>query len=988
MTKSAFFILLLILVGGAGAFFLWDRDDAVELAIVEAEAPLEDDLHPPDAAEMNATESLASGVDGVDTALPDGLAELMREEVESEVVAARILLLQVWDRKKGVPAVDTDVFFLDGFDGPELKDPFAQHWSEFAEAKGQRFKTDLNGRVELPAVTRWAMVTAQHSGAFGFAKVGRRHGKVQTITLREDETVTVRVVDEKRHPVVGAPVGIVQTIPVREQKEKWQTLMAQMKQLERAAARVEKQMRDNPALAERMASRMSGIRARQGRLKQQMVQLKGGGRKGARQRGRKKTPRVAKTPGKKQPKYTISTRPEVRARRRTDKDGVAVIRHFQIYRENARGWWPSPHVDQFEAVLLMPLSKPQSVAFSGRPVPSETIELSLPPTGSIALRTVDLDGRPYTHAVHATLGVRTKTTAPWSQIHVRKAQNESEIVFPFVGLGLEFTAQCRLDDDDFRWNLAPFMGPGNPGERVTLDLVVAPKAGMLFGRLLDVAGEPLAGLRPSFLINTSAGRLEGEDVTTDAQGRFHLPYQVRDHHRAPYRLEIRRNEVRPVAGLAMPLQGLPVGGITDLGDLRLDAFAAVAHGVVVDDRGQPVSGAVVQLQRQRDVGKNQQTRTFVDEAFVVAKTSEEGGYELFARLESARYRLRVQARNHFPFVSQDLRPGAQLDPELLRNSKVVGTVLTPAWLPSRDLRVVLQSVVDAKQRREDRIHDYMGKKFVYFDRVRPGVYSVSIRLRSFPDPILRIAALQIEPGKQDLHVLLKDLDLTSYLHRFEIAALDERGQSIKPDWPLIAGVVRPDGRLAHVGFKWRGAKVVVVSTSPQLEVWPMANGYRADRTILAPGANQLRFLKIPPVELNLPGIRRLVGEARVWIKLQSLGKTSSPQALATWDRQSGGMSRWFGGMKRREAGAILPPGDRIQIPLMLDGRYKVIAYLLGTTGKRRTRAVAVELGAVDVRLVAGAGPLRLAVDVDAKKMRDALAELTRRQATGGLNKRP
>ena len=43
----------------------------------------------------------------------------------------------------------------------------------------------------------------------------------------------------------------------------------------------------------------------------------------------------------------------------------------------------------------MPLQQAQSRPFAGRPVPTDTIELRLPPTGSIALRTVDLDGRPY-----------------------------------------------------------------------------------------------------------------------------------------------------------------------------------------------------------------------------------------------------------------------------------------------------------------------------------------------------------------------------------------------------------------------------------------------------------------------------------------------------------------------------------------------------------------------------------------------------------------
>ena len=51
----------------------------------------------------------------------------------------------------------------------------------------------MDDRVELPPVEQWAIVTAQRPGAYGFAKVGRRHRDVETITLTQDETVTVRV---------------------------------------------------------------------------------------------------------------------------------------------------------------------------------------------------------------------------------------------------------------------------------------------------------------------------------------------------------------------------------------------------------------------------------------------------------------------------------------------------------------------------------------------------------------------------------------------------------------------------------------------------------------------------------------------------------------------------------------------------------------------------------------------------------------------------
>ncbi|MHC4514058.1 MAG: hypothetical protein ACYS5W_10195, partial [Planctomycetota bacterium] len=99
--------------------------------------------------------------------------------------------------------------------------------------------------------------------------------------------------------------------------------------------------------------------------------------------------------------------------------------------------------------------------------------------------------------------------------------------------------------------------------------------------------------------------------------------------------------------------------------------------------------------------------------------------------------------------------------------------------------------------------------------------------------------------------------------------------------------------------------------------------------MLGPGASQLRFLKIPPVELHLPGLRRLVGEALVWIAMRSVGPVSPaggmPNKLESWDRRSGRISGWFTKLQRGKSGKLLGQGDTLQIPLMLDGRYKVIA---------------------------------------------------------------
>ena len=63
--------------------------------------------------------------------------------------------------------------------------------------------------------------------------------------------------------------------------------------------------------------------------------------------------------------------------------------------------WGKAQVEPvFEAALLMPLTTPVTKEISLDELPDGVIELQKPPTAALALRTVDRDGRPFTHPVH------------------------------------------------------------------------------------------------------------------------------------------------------------------------------------------------------------------------------------------------------------------------------------------------------------------------------------------------------------------------------------------------------------------------------------------------------------------------------------------------------------------------------------------------------------------------------------------------------------
>lgn len=952
MKKALFLSCLMSAAVAVGVFLLWPSGEPGLGQAVGPNAPSQV-VEPLEAVAVQADiASQEAELDELLSPLPVGL---LRSEIERDGAEHRLLVVQVWDRKSGVPAPAAEVFVLDGFAGEELGDPFAQHWSHLAEEEGQSFRADAQGRVELPAVKDWAMVTARLPGSYGFAKVGREHRDVETITLRADETVTVSVVDANGRPAAGVPVGILQGIPERVEVTK---LISQLGDLEVRLGKAQAWMRQNPERSEGGESRVRGLQVRFDTATEELAKASDARRLEVSLDGEE---------------TLVRTRVERRAQRHTDDQGIAVFRHFQVYRRAKRDWWPDEDVDQFQAALLMPLQQSVTVAFTGRPVPDETVEIRMPATGSMLLRTVDRDGRPFTHPVHAVLSMLGADQHQWSRLNVRKVQNEDAIEFPFVGLGLSFDAQCRLDDEDFKWSAGPFAGPSSSGEAVIVDLVVAPGEGMLFGRLFDEDGAPLAGLAPTFLINSRGGRLEGEEVVCDEDGRFHLPYQVRSQHRSPFDFQVRRNDVRPTMGLVVALPGLPEAFVTDLGNLQVSALGLVAHGYVFDDRGEPIKGATIQLQREREVGRAEVSLQFVDEAFAQTESGDDGSYALFAELDSTRYRMRVTAKEHFPFESVDLRRGQQQDLELLRRSRLVGTALAPEWMPRRGLRAQLVSVADPDNVREDQVHNHEGKTYIYFDWVKPGRYDLTLRIREFPDPFLRIEQLEILPGQMGLHPSLQDLDLSAYLSRFEVLAVDNQGRSVKPRRPLIAKIMRPDGSTGYVGFPWRDGSVDIFSTSPILEVWPQAAGYFAQPAMLTPGRSEVCFLPVPPVEVQLPGMRQLAGENAIQVLLEGLDTEGQPGPVEKWDSASGRIANWQ--RRGKFSAAMLDENDRALIRVARGGRHRVSLRFGVGQPVRPPRLV---LGEVDVRLQPGGPVRRVGLNYEVEAVQQVLAQLAER----------
>lgn len=969
MNKSSSLVLLIgaLALAGAVAFWFGGGTETPPPAPVDAveRDRWEDDAEFVEAAPVEVEIADASFVD-------EAFDEPERSELALEMDAAPRLVLQVWDRKRGKVAAEADVFVLQGYEGPELEDDFAPHRCELAIAKGKKYKATTEGRVELPRLEERALVAAQLPGAVGFRVLSERHREREEITLRTDESVTVRVVDARGRAVANVAVGIQQRVVERvDAKKAWRDL----REMRRRTEQIKAQMARDPASMQQLQRQMAWFERRMAEAQRIVARVEKSGEKSrSKAAGRLAKGKQPKGGGEAEP--LVDTHYEMKAQRRTDERGYAVFRHFQFERHRQEKWWPKKHRDRFDAVLMVPLSNPVRAPFVGRPMPEEAIVLEMPPTGAVALRTVDVDGRPYTHPVLGSLRIQDGRNPLWTRVPLRKKQDEQEVVFEHVGLGMQFLADCRLDDDDFRWRSPVFAGPERAGERKVVDLVVAPNAAMLYGRVLGEDGRALGSREMTFLINSARGRLEGEEVLLDREGRFHLPYQVRRSHMAPFRFQVRHEEHLQVPGLARTLPVLPAEGITDVGDLQIGVLNQVAFGRVVNDLGEPIEDAHVQLQRERPSGRSGDQLRFRDEAFTDAHSDENGDFYVFGDVEAARYRLRVRADGHFPEETQTINAVTGAEVRLMRKARLVGTVLLPEWLPSRRVKAELRSLEDRRSNKSGQIHDYRGKKYIYWDWVRPGLYTLTLRIQEMPEPFLRIDNLQVRPGDHDPHERLRDLDLASYLYRFEVFAFDESGQRLSPKSPLLARVTRMDGSSQFVGFSWKGGRVEIINAQPTLEVRPVAPGFRASGGVLNAGRSEIRFLRVPSLSLHVPGMRAIVGSTNVWIGMRLIDAPKVTSIDGRGDRGGRGLRRMTSSYGR------LGANERASVRSLMDGRYEIRAYI---GDKERGGLVEVEIGAADVAAQAGGPPVVIEVQPDPQRLQQAMQEVAQRQANAALN---
>ncbi|MCP3915854.1 MAG: sigma-70 family RNA polymerase sigma factor [bacterium] len=547
----------------------------------------------------------------------------------------------------------------------------------------------------------------------------------------------------------------------------------------------------------------------------------------------------------------------------TAADGVAQLEHALA---SVREW------GALHAGCDFPGAERRAVTLDLDALPSEPVELVLPPVGEVVVGFPQpAEGRAFAVLLDRSL----PETRRFAHSLVREI-NGGEARFAHIGVGalLELTV-IRTGGD--RPAGAPVQrelrGPASAGEIVRVELdgeeAPAPAHVVLAGRLLGPDGAPLSETDITSKVRFERAS-DGSGFRTTSDGSFEL-IVAGDDPQSRGQAELTLDWTAPSGGGTAVIDlGQLALGRRDLGDVRLVARPLVAAGRVEDERGAPIHGARVVVHREHDSGLGTEWLSVPD---LVARTDPDGAFALYGDVTG---RIRLSARVNTHLAAQvDVALGARgVVLQALPTATVVATFAQGTV--ANGARLSFELFLEGAHTPPHRTTGSPDLDRIEWAHVAPGTYRLVGRVRELDEPVLDLRGLVVgADGCRDPR--LEGIDLSASLEQHELRIVDSTGR------PLGATV---EVRGLANERSWRGGRSdadgrFVVSTKPGIPrtVRIAADGMEPrrvevdgdQRIELGPGVTlNLHWLTGTPVESErwelTVEFEALRGELAGWIK--------------------------------------------------------------------------------------------------------------------------
>ncbi|MCU0864216.1 MAG: hypothetical protein MUC36_10515 [Planctomycetes bacterium] len=687
-------------------------------------------------------------------------------------------------------------------------------------------------------------------------------------------------------------------------------------------------------------------------------------------------------------------------------DGTVVLAHFQLLRQPAKEPGSKDSAtESFAAVARVPTAEP--VWMAGRPAAAEPVLVPVPPLGEVLVQLVDHRGIPLLSPAvvgfpperrevppgRSTAPVTMPVPRDLQQQRRDKPPGDQPVRLPYRELQAPMRVFARFPHDRQPAAIGPIAGPAQPGERVAVALPLGPQQLVLAGRLLLAPDRPVAGGTVAAALWRADRDVSALVLHPIADGRFDLVLGQRQE-AAAFWLELRLELPAPAAadgapsgpptrlGARVRIPNLAGGSRHELGEVLLAPLPLLVHGIVVDDRGEPIADADVHVQQQDPPAPDRDpAEAFHTLPLFRTRSGPDGTFAIDGELPPGALRVRADTDRHFAASLPLPRPGQPLRLEIARNGILRGRVLLPDWLPDRAISLQLVPFDPAAQPRGTMAIELgrgRGGRFVV-EPLRPGRYDARVLLRNVNEPLLVLPDVFVQPG-ETVDPRLRPLDLRASLHRYRLRAIDAAGQPLALDGPILGRLQNQFGTVEEAAFRWQGGRAELITPSPQADLTFFGRGLRTTRLSLPPGDHDVQLPTLRPVLVELPGLRSLCGPSRkVRISAILQGETGLPGSLGGADQRTGerfGFARWDLG---RTSGGWLGDSDTVEIPLMQSGRYDLLLRPHASDTERSPQGE-LRLGTFELDVENGAfRPVR--VPIDAIAVGTMLQQLDQRAAT-------
>jgi hypothetical protein len=592
-------------------------------------------------------------------------------------------------------------------------------------------------------------------------------------------------------------------------------------------------------------------------------------------------------------------------RARTGEDGIGRIPHAAAF---ATVFGPDAGAN-FSAAIAAVLPTAVATPVDIKLLPEEPVELRLPATGSVRVKVLQADGNPCAEPLLVALAKARDNPeddddwlAPGMPGFDAASQRsaDGEVRFDHVGLGLPIQISAVFPGAP-QASIVRAQGPQRAGETVDLVLTEQLDYPILIARLVDSAGQALAGQTVQaqlIMADDERDWSNQHEVQTGADGTVRVGLTPVSEEEVSVAIEWVRQaegnltELYARQDLARPFHV----GENDLGAVTLGPSPLLASGRVLDPEGKPVPGANVMPQHRRMDELEPGVIHLEPEFEKRRETDKQGNFSLNGVWTEPDLALTVRAQGFLP-AEVVIVPGAQdVEVRLSRSFELKARLLADPGVDLSELGINLQYQDKGEEeiRTWPRMNDKDGT--LSFRDAPPGRADLVLTITGMGTDIevLRIGDIAVGSGVPDPR--LDPIDLRGKLYGCRISARGADGSELEDlqAWP----VANP----AAVSHGWEGA-VSLISQAPLGEVAVAAQGWR-----------ELRLTPVKPTEEVV-----LTAGLQIRITTQTIAGNYRLGLLLISENDPGS---WWRGTRQ-----MFDAGGRASAILSSPGRYQV-AFLI------------------------------------------------------------